>query len=90
MRTFIIFAGTVLLTACSTPQQRAQQMQADAERMMVTYGPACSRLGYADNSDPWRNCVIQLSTRDEMQRYSYPGYSGYYGGFGRGYWGPYW
>ncbi len=83
----------LLLAACSTPEQRAAQLQADIDRMMVQYGPACTRLGFAVNSDPWRSCVLQLSAKDDAERYGYPHY---YAGYGRsrwsfgGFWGPYW
>lgn len=79
------------LTACSTPQQRAVQAQAEVEQMMATYGPACSRLGYANNSDQWRTCILNLNARDEMQRYDSPYYAGYgYGRWGGGRWGSRW
>ena len=82
----------LLLAACSTPQQRAERLQAEMAELMAIYGPACTRLGYAPNSDPWRECVLQLSTRDEVRRYG----PSYYGGYGPrgwrggGFWGPYW
>jgi hypothetical protein len=76
--------------ACSTPQERAAQKQAEMANLMQIYGPACSRLGYALESDPWRNCILSLSTKDEMQRYGPdPGWGpGYWGG--GGYWGRRW
>jgi hypothetical protein len=78
-----------LLSGCATPQERAAQKEAEVEHMMTIYGPACSRLGYAAGSDPWRNCVVSLSTKDEMLRYG-PG-PGYYPGYYPGYWrGGYW
>ena len=82
----------VALTGCTTPQQRAAQAQAEVEQMMVTYGPACSRLGYANESDQWRTCILNLNARDEMQRYDSSYYAGYGSGFGRwgGWWGPRW
>jgi hypothetical protein len=87
-------AGALLLlavatAACSTPQERAAQKQAEMASMMATYGPACSRLGYAVDSDPWRSCILSLSAKDDLQRYgSGPGY---YPGYWRGgYWGPRW
>lgn len=88
-----VLALTLGLAACTTPQQRAERQQAEMAELMTIYGPACLRLGYAQNSDPWRACVLQLSTREEL-RYMGSGPS-YYGGFGRrhwhgGYWGPYW
>lgn len=95
MRQLLIAAASVLLlTACSTPQERAARMQAEMDRIIVEYGPACVRLGYAPNTDPWRNCMLQLSTTDDILRYGYP--SRVYGGYGRshwgggGLWGPYW
>lgn len=81
------------LSACSTPQQRAAQAQADVEHMMVVYGPACTRLGYTAGSDPWRSCVLSLSAKDDLQRYGSAPH--YYAGYGMGrwpggWWGPYW
>lgn len=99
MRTFMKGLGavgaigvSVLLSGCATPQEKAARAQAEMEQMMQVYGPACAKLGYPADSDQWRNCVLQLSAKDEIQRYG----PSYYGGFGRrhwamgGYWGPYW
>lgn len=77
---------------CTTPQERAAQNEAEAASMMAIYGPACSRLGYALNSDAWRNCVVALSAKDDLRRYGpapgyYPGWTpNWYGGG----WGSYW
>lgn len=85
MRTAIavcLMAGCML--GCATPAQRAMQKATDAEQMLQIYGPACERLGYASNSDPWRNCIVQMSQIDTL-RYA-PGYGyPYYSRFG-----PYW
>ena len=92
IRALPILVLPLLLAACSTPQQRAERLQAEMAELMAIYGPACTRLGYAPNSDPWRECVLQLSTRDEVRRYG----PSYYGGYGPrgcrggGFWGPYW
>lgn len=91
MAKYAVLAMTLGLAACSTPQQRAERMQAEMAELMTIYGPACSRLGYAQNSDQWRHCVLQLSTREELRQAP-----SYYGGWGArhwrggGYWGPYW
>ncbi len=87
MRTLLLAAASALcLVGCSTPQERALKQQADMENMMIEFGPACGRLGYATNSDQWRNCVIQLSTKDEISRYGSSTYL--YGGWGgRSHWG---
>ena len=93
MRTTIVLAAAVLLSACATPQERAARKQAEMADMIIVYGPACERLGYAQQTDQWRNCIISLSTKDEVQRYgSYAGYGGPWHGryWGGGYWGPGW
>lgn len=43
-----------LLLGCATPtpEQRADQV-------IARHGPYCDRLGYARDSDSWRNCVVQ-------------------------------
>lgn len=85
--------GALLLAGCTTPRQRAASAQAEVEGMMVVYGPACSTLGYLANSDQWRKCVLQLSARDDLQRYGYPHHDGAPGRMHwslGGWWGPYW
>lgn len=60
-------AGVCCLLGCATPQERAQTQLAEMERMMAEFGPACSQLGYAMNSDPWRNCVVKLATENSRR-----------------------
>ena len=92
-KSILACAGAMLLAACTTPQQKAAQMQAEVDRMVQIYGPACTRLGYASNSDQWRGCVVQLSVKEEAYRYGYPRF---HAGYARphwaydGYWSPYW
>ena len=81
---FIVAACAMLLAACTTPQERAARKQAEMDGIVAEYGPACVRLGYQANSDPWRNGVLQLSTKDDIVRY---GSTHFYGGFGRSHWG---
>ena len=85
MRTFALTIAA-LLAACSTPQERAAYMQAQAEEMVTVYGPACVRLGYVANTDQWRACILHLSSMEALQNsLSYPSY------YGPGYWhGAYW
>lgn len=69
MRALILTAASAIcLLGCTTPQEKAMQQQAEMERMMAVYGPACTQLGYAMNSDPWRNCVLQSATREGAYR----------------------
>ena len=69
MRALILTAASALcLLGCASPQERAVQQQAEMDRMMAEFGPACMQLGYAMNSDPWRNCVVQLAAQHEGRR----------------------
>jgi hypothetical protein len=91
MRTLLVAVGAAaVLSGCATPQEKAARAQAEMEQMMQVYGPACSKLGYPAASDQWRNCVLQLSAKEDYQRYN----TSYYAGYGRrhwsfgGFWGP--
>lgn len=65
MRTFMLTAASAFfLLACASPQEQALKQQAEMDRMMAEFGPACTQLGYAMNSDPWRNCVVQLAAKN--------------------------
>ena len=87
---FAMLGVALLAAGCATPEQKAAQMQVEMDRMMQTYGPACSRLGYTANSDRWRDCVLQLATKDEVDRWGYrAGYGRSHWRFGMG-WGHYW
>jgi hypothetical protein len=84
----ILLAGALgtlgLLAGCVTPEERAIRKQAEVEQMMTVYGPACQRLGYTPNTDPWRSCVLQLNVQDDLLRYQTS--PGYCGNWGTGYW----
>jgi hypothetical protein len=94
LRYLILLLTAIFATACTTPEQRAANMQAEMGQMMQIYGPACAQLGFAANSDQWRSCVLQLSVKADMDRYGAHPY--YRAGFGRRHWGvgagwgPYW
>src|SRR5438105_15634154 len=70
MRTFIPLAGLALVAACATQADRTAQMQRDVDDMIAVQGPACDRLGYARNSDQWRDCVVRLDNKERLARYS--------------------
>ena len=83
MRALIVTAASALcLLGCATPQEKAMKQQAEMERQMTVYGPACTQLGYAVNTDPWRNCVVQLAERDGAGRGGVS--TSIFGGFGSG------
>jgi hypothetical protein len=73
MRILAYLAFAAFLAGCVSPAERAAQMQRDVDEMMATYGPACEKLGYKNDTDPWRECVLRLSTKESYERYrSYP------------------
>lgn len=68
----LVAALVLALTGCSTPQERAakegQRRQAEMALMIAEYGPACTQVGYAQNTDPWRNCVVQQAANAEAKK----------------------
>jgi hypothetical protein len=68
----VVTAMAALLSACASPQQQAADEREKVDQMMAVYGPACSKLGYQEQTDPWRNCVLQLyAQRNNVVRYAY-------------------
>jgi hypothetical protein len=67
-----------LVAGCATPAQQAASASREVDRMMLVYGPACEKLGFKSNTDPWRNCVIGLSQKDDAYRYNN---NFFYGGY---------
>ena len=67
-----MMAGLALAGCAVTAEERAAQVQADVDRMIATYGPACDKLGYKRDEDKWRDCVMHLAARDERR------YAGFY------------
>jgi len=70
MRTFVTLMLTTLLASCATQADRTARVQREVDEMIATYGPACEKLGYKSDSDPWRDCVVRLSSKDDAARYS--------------------
>lgn len=69
MRKLILLAVVTLLAGCATDAERSLQAQKDVDQMMQIYGPACQRLGYKADSNEWRNCVLRLDTKNNVERY---------------------
>lgn len=85
MRTPMLMAASIFcLLGCTTPQEKAMKQQAEMDRMIAQYGPACTQLGYAMNSDPWRNCILQSATRDGYGGGVSTSIFGSFGSWGRG------
>jgi len=87
MRTWILPAASMLcLLGCATPQEQAAKQQAEMDRMIGQFGPACYKLGYPTNSDQWRDCVMRLGAQHGAGRSSVStSFFGSWGNFGR--WG---
>jgi len=66
MRTIVI-AMAALLTGCVTPAERAAQVEREVEDMIQVYGPACDKLGYRPDTDPWRDCILRLNAKDNFR-----------------------
>jgi len=65
MRIALLMAASgMCLLGCATPQDRALAQQAEVERMVATYGPTCTQMGFTPNTDPWRNCILKASGPD--------------------------
>lgn len=71
MRILKLLPVMLILAGCATPAQRAAQMQSQMDEMITVYGPACEKLGFKAHSDPWRECILRLDTRDSYLR-GYP------------------
>ena len=68
MRALALFVLTMFVVGCVTQAERAAQVQRDVDDMIRVYGPGCEKLGYKADSDPWRDCVVRLATRDRLER----------------------
>src|SRR5512147_2357625 len=62
-------AVAAVLAGCATPAERAAQMEREVDEMIQVYGPACEKLGFQGDTDPWRDCVLRLSAKDSYERY---------------------
>ena len=70
MRALAMCVFMVLVAGCATQSERAAQVERDVDDMIRVYGPGCEKLGYKGDSDQWRDCVVKLATKDNLERYS--------------------
>lgn len=60
-----------LIAGCAvTPAEREARMQREVDQMVLLHGPVCDKLGYKRDSDPWRDCVLKLDTKDSYKRFA--------------------
>lgn len=69
MRTLATLILAIVLAGCATPAERAAQVEREVERMIQIYGPGCEKLGYKKDTDAWRDCILNLSVKDDYARY---------------------
>ena len=71
MRRLIVPAIVAGLVGCATPTpaERSAQMQNEVNEMIQVFGPACEKLGFQPDSDPWRECILKLNTSKAMETY---------------------
>jgi len=68
MRAFALVVLMMFGAGCVTQAERAAQVQRDVEEMVRVYGPGCEKLGFKPDSDPWRDCVLRLATKDSLEQ----------------------
>jgi hypothetical protein len=68
MRLLIASVLLAVVAGCATPEQRAAAVEHEVEDMIRVYGPGCQRLGFNADSDPWRECILRLAHRDDLQQ----------------------
>lgn len=68
----------LLLVGCASPEeigrrrayeahQEREQANAYRERLMAS----CESIGYQRNTDPWRQCIMQLHSQNQAQATAY-------------------
>lgn len=72
MRMLGLRLGVVMLAGCAnlSPSERSALMEKEVEEMIQVYGPACEKLGYQVDSDPWRECILKLNTAKDLEYYN--------------------
>jgi hypothetical protein len=68
MRWIAVLTILCFTAGCMTQQERAAAVSRDVEDMMRVYGPGCEKLGYKTDSDQWRDCVLRLATKDQIEQ----------------------
>ena len=68
MRALVISMAVLFVAGCATPAERAAQVQREVDEMVRVYGPGCEKLGFKAESDPWRDCVLRLASKDSLER----------------------
>lgn len=73
-----------VLAGCMTQAERIAAEKVEIDEMIKIYGPACEKLGYARDADPWRDCILRLRAHDDEKYRTRPttttctGHRGFY------------
>ena len=68
LRSGLVILLLSVLSACMTQADRVAAEKAEVDEMIKVYGPACDKLGYSNDTDPWRDCILRLRAHDD-ERY---------------------
>lgn len=70
MRMLGVLVLVALFGGCvTTPAERAARAEREVDQMIRVYGPACDKLGYQQESDSWRDCILHMAVKDDLERY---------------------
>ena len=80
----ICILGLLLVAGCaSNPQAEREKANKLMDYKIQVYGPACEKLGFAKDTDAWRECIQREYEQTLMRQphsWDYPTYwSPYYG-----------
>jgi len=69
-----LLAALIFIGGCASPEQIAARRQAQQEEFRrgeaaynQTLRNQCESIGYKADTDPWRQCLIQLHTANQQQ-----------------------
>jgi hypothetical protein len=83
IRNYLLICLVPILAGCASDpvaeQNRATKLM---NYKIQVYGPACEKLGYAKDSDPWRECIqreYEQTVMRQRPQWNYPSYNPYFG-----------
>ena len=84
LRNALIVLVLAVQAGCMTQAERVAAQKAEVDEMIKIYGPACDKLGYTRDSDPWRDCILRMRAHDDEKYRTRPttttctGHRGFY------------
>jgi hypothetical protein len=68
LRYILMVSILAVLAGCMTQAERAAAAQEEVDDMIKVYGPACVKLGFTKDTDPWRECILHSRAHND-ERY---------------------